>query len=237
MPRFTQATAEGSITSISPTNPSPITIAFIEAGTADGGAISWLLSSRKYLDRRRFEPLIIYYAAGGAMVEKIRALGVPLYFASTASPGHFPAWLRPWPLRKCVSLCRTAYRFLLRDVFLIRAVRKYLRERRVALVVLNSDLHFQYCGAIAARLEKLPILCRKSGGIQEGLRRKKLLTPFVDVFVPVSKVAEKDQLANSSTKRSVLVYEGVDMSRTAAESYAPRSDFRKTRKSSPVLRG
>ena len=37
MPRFTQATAEGSITSISPTNPSPITIAFIEAGTADGG--------------------------------------------------------------------------------------------------------------------------------------------------------------------------------------------------------
>jgi hypothetical protein len=159
---------------------------------------------------------IIYYAAGGAMVEKIRALGVPLYFASTASPGHFPAWLRtlpgPWPLRKCVSLCRTAYRFLLRDVFLIRAVRKYLRERRVALVVLNSDLHFQYWGAIAARLEKLPFLCRKSGGIQEGLRRKKLLTPFVDVFVPVSKVAEKDQLANSSTKRSVLVYEGVDMS-------------------------
>lgn len=189
----------------------------MEAGTADGGSISWLLSSLKCLDRHRFEPLIIFYhAAGGAMVEKIRALGVPLYFASTASPGYLPAWLqtlpRPWPLRKCVSLCRIAYRFLLRDVFLISTVRKYLRERRVALVVLNSDLHFQYCGALAARLEKLPLLCRKSGGIQEGLRRKKLLTPFVDVFVPVSKVAEKDQLANPSTKRSVLVYEGVDMS-------------------------
>lgn len=217
MPRFAQAPSEGPITSLSPPAPRPITIAFIEAGTADGGSISWLLSSLKYLDRRRFEPLIIfYYAAGGAMVEKIRALGVSLCFASTAAPGYLPAWLRtlprPWPLRKCVSLCRIAYHFLLRDIFLIRTVRKYLRERRVALVVLNSDLHFQYCGAIAAGLEKLPMLCRKSGGIQEGWRRKKLLTPFVDAFVSVSKAAEKDQLANPSTKRSVLVYEGVDMS-------------------------
>jgi glycosyltransferase involved in cell wall biosynthesis len=81
----------------------------------------------------------------------------------------------------------------------------------VAVVVLNSDLHFQYCGAVAARLEKLPILCRKSGGIEEGLRIKKLLTRFVDVFVPISKATEKDQLANPATKRSVLVYEGVDM--------------------------
>jgi len=91
-------------------------------------------------------------------------------------------------------------------------VRKHLREKAAAVVVLNSDLHFQYCGAVAARLEKLPILCRKSGGIAEGLRIKKLLTPLVDVFVPISKAAEKDQLTNPATKRSVVVYEGVDMS-------------------------
>jgi len=41
-------------------------------------------------------------------------------------------------------------------------VRKHLRERRAA-VVLNSDLHFQYCGAVAARLEKLPIAKLPSG--------------------------------------------------------------------------
>jgi len=51
-------------------------------------------------------------------------------------------------------------------------------RKAAAVVVLNSDLHFQYCGAVAARLEKLPILCRKSGGIAEGLRIKKLLTPL-----------------------------------------------------------
>lgn len=217
MQPLAQAHSEGSLGTISPTATRPSTIAFIEAGTADGGSISWLLSALKYLDRRRFEPLIIFYnAARGATVEKIRALGVPIYFASTESPGYFPTWLRllprPWPLRKCVSLCRIAYRFLLRDVRITRAVRRHLRERRVAVVVLNSDLHFQYCGAVAARLEKLPILCRKSGGIEEGLRIKKLLTPFVDVFVAVSKVTEKDQLANLATKRSMLVYEGVDMS-------------------------
>jgi glycosyltransferase involved in cell wall biosynthesis len=226
MQPLTQAHPEGSQGTISPAGTRPSTIAFVEAGTADGGSISWLLSALKYLDRGRFEPLIIfYYAARGATVEKIRALGVPMHFASTEPPGYFPTWLRilprPWPLRKCVSLCRIAYRFLLRDVPITKAVRRHLRERRVAVVVLNSDLHFQYCGALAARLEKLPILCRKSGGIQEGRRRKKLLTPFVDVFVPVSKVAEKDQLTNPSTKRSVLVYEGVDMSLYPAQRKNP----------------
>jgi glycosyltransferase involved in cell wall biosynthesis len=230
MPQLPQAHPEGSLGTISQAATRPSTIAFIEAGTADGGSISWLLSALKYLDRRRFEPLIIfYYAAKGATVEKIRALGVPMHFVSTESPGYFPAWLRSrprlWPLRKCMSLCRIAYRLLVRDTSITRAVRRHLRERRVAVVVLNSDLHFQYCGAVAARLEKLPILCRKAGGIEEGLRIKKLLTPFVDVFVPISKATEKDQLANPATKRSVLVYEGVDMSlyRGRRQNHALRS--------------
>jgi hypothetical protein len=80
MPRLTQALPEGSLETILPGATGPSTIAFIEAGTADGGSTSWLLSALKYLDRRRFEPLIIfYYAAGGATVEKIRALGVPMH--------------------------------------------------------------------------------------------------------------------------------------------------------------
>jgi glycosyltransferase involved in cell wall biosynthesis len=138
-----------------------------------------------------------------------------MHFASTGPPGNFPDWLRStprlWLWRKLLTLFRIAYRLLMRDIPITRAARKLLRERRVAVVVLNSDLHFQYCGAVAARLEKLPIMCRKSGGIEEGLRIKKLLTPLVDVFVPVSKAAEQDQLANPATKRSVLVYEGTDM--------------------------
>jgi len=217
MPQLTQSHTEFSLGTISPPATPPTTIAFVESGTADGGSTSWLLSALKYLDRRRFEPLIIfYYAAGGATVEKIRALGVPIYFASTQAPGNLPRWLRSrprlWPLRKCMSLCRIVHRYLVRDTSITRAVRKHLREKRAEVVVLNSDLHFQYCGAIAARLEKLPILCRKSGGIDEGLRIKKLLTPFVDVFVPISKAAEKDQLTNPATKRSELIYEGVDIS-------------------------
>ena len=211
------AHSEGSTAAISPALAQPITVAFIEAGTADGGSVSWLLSALKCLDRRRFEALIIfYYAAGGSTVEKLRALGVPMRFASTKPPDHLPAWLRrqprAWLSRKFKSLFRLAYRLLVRDTSITLAVRKYLREGRAVAVVLNSDLHLQYCGAVAARLEKLPILCRKSGGIGDGLRIKRLLTRVVDVFVPISIATERDQLANPATKRSVLVYEGVDMS-------------------------
>jgi glycosyltransferase involved in cell wall biosynthesis len=194
----------------------PSVVAFIEAGTADGGSVSWLLSALKCLDRRRFSPVVIfYYAAGGATVEKIRALGVPLHFASSRPPDYSPKWLqrsiRPVFLRKLSSLCRLAYRHLVRDAAIIWNVRRLLRDTRTAVVVLNSDLHFQYCGAIAARFLKLPILCRKSGGIGEGRRIKKYLTPYIDVFVPISKAAERDQLENPSTRRSILVYEGVDV--------------------------
>src|ERR1700676_1827356 len=217
MPRLTRAEPRGSVVTSSPMDTRPSAVAFIEAGTADGGSMSWLFTALKYLDRRRFKPVIIfYYGAGGATVEKIRALGMPMPLASPKPADSFPAWLRSraglWPLRKWMSLWRTAYRLLVRDISIIRATRKHLGESGAAAVVLNSDLHFQYCGAIAARLEKLPILCRKSGGIGEGWRIKKLLTPLVDVFVPISKAAEKDQLGNRATRRSVLVYEGVALS-------------------------
>ena len=202
------------------------TIAFIESGTVDGGSISLLLSTLTYLDRQRFDPLVIfYYAASGTMIEKIRALGVPIYFASTKSPGYLPRWLRSDPrprlLRKCISIGRIAYRLLARDKPITMAVRRYLRKNRVEVVVLDSDLHSQYCGAVAARLENLPILCRKAGGIGEGLHIKKLVTPLVDVFVASSMATEKDQLSNPATKRTVLVYEGVDIPRYHGRRYNP----------------
>jgi glycosyltransferase involved in cell wall biosynthesis len=203
------------------------TVAFIESGTADGGSVAGLLSTLTYLDRTRFDPLVIfYYAAAGAMMEKIRALGVPIYFASAKSPSYLPRWLRSDSrsrlLQKCISLGRIAYRLSTRDTPITIAVRRHLRKNRVDVVVLNSDLHFQYCGAVAARRENLPVLCRKTGGINEGLRIKKLLTPLVDVFVPGSKATEKDQLKNPATKRCVLLYEGIDISKYRGRRHNPR---------------
>jgi glycosyltransferase involved in cell wall biosynthesis len=187
----------------------------VEAGTADGGSTSWLLSALKCLDRQSFSPVVVfYYQAGGATVEKIRALGVPMYFASTRPPDYFPKWLQhrgPALVRKFTSLLRVGYRYLVRDGSITWNVRKFLRETRASVVVLNADLHLHTCGAIAAHYTRLPILCRKSGGIGEGKRIKKYLTPWIDVFVPISKAAEEDQLSNKDTKRSVLVYEGVDV--------------------------
>jgi glycosyltransferase involved in cell wall biosynthesis len=217
MQQMTQAQPDNASSSISIAGFRPNVVAFVEAGTADGGSTSWLLSTLKYLDRSRFDPLVIfYYPAGGATVEKIRALGVPMLFASSHPPGHFPGWLRHtprfWPLRKLTSIFRLFYRFVVRDTSIIRRVRSMLQTSRAAAVVLNADLHFHYCGAIAAQMVHLPVLCRKSGGIGEGKRIKKLLTRFIDIFVPISKAAERDQFTSPDTRRTVLIYEGVDMS-------------------------
>jgi glycosyltransferase involved in cell wall biosynthesis len=139
---------------------------------------------------------------------------VPIYFASAHPPDYFPESLRhrgPALVRKFTSLLRVGYRHVVRDGSITRNVRKLLRQTKASAVVLNADLHLHYCGAIAAHYQHLPIMCRKSGGIGEGRRIKKYLTPWIDVFVPISRAAEQDQLSNKDTKRSVLVYEGVDV--------------------------
>jgi len=80
--------------------------------------------------------------------------------------------------------------------------------------VLNNDVHGHLVGALAARISRIPCICRKAGGIGEGRRLKRFLTPMVDLFISISAATETDQRENNpSTKRLVTIYDGVDLRR------------------------
>lgn len=106
-------------------------------------------------------------------------------------------------------------RFLIRifliEIHLLYNLLKILNKERVSLVALNNDVHYHLVGTIASKIKKLPCICRKAGGIGEGKRIKKLLTPCIDLFIAISNATANDQIINNpKTKRIITIYGGID---------------------------
>jgi glycosyltransferase involved in cell wall biosynthesis len=117
---------------------------------------------------------------------------------------------------------RKALRAILVDVPQAVRLLVILRRHRIGLVVLNNDVHYHALAVLAARLSGVPCICRKAGGIGEGKRIKRLLTPFVDLFIAISEATARDQLENNpATKRMVTVYEGIDVDEFLPHSFHP----------------
>jgi glycosyltransferase involved in cell wall biosynthesis len=88
---------------------------------------------------------------------------------------------------------------------------RLLKKEDISLIVLNCDVHYHLAGAFSSKIAGIPCICRKAGGIGEGKKIKKVLTPFVDLFIAVSKATARDQIRNNPrTRRLVITYEGVD---------------------------
>ena len=99
---------------------------------------------------------------------------------------------------------------------------RFLKSNRIDLIVLNNDVHYHRAGALASRISTIPCICRKAGGIGEGKQFKKILTPWVDLFIAVSTATAEDQIQNNpATKRMVSVFEGVDLTRFDPSSFHP----------------
>jgi glycosyltransferase involved in cell wall biosynthesis len=88
---------------------------------------------------------------------------------------------------------------------------RFLKHNRIELVVLNQDVHFHLPGVLAAKLCGLPCVCRKAGGIGEAQRIKRIVTPWVDLFVSISEATHKDQLETPGTRQLIMLHEGLDL--------------------------
>jgi glycosyltransferase involved in cell wall biosynthesis len=123
-----------------PTLGRPLRIAYVIKEMVVGGSQTHLRQVLQLLDRRHFDPRLICLTGSGALLEDVRALGVPV-IAPAADAGFKGGAL----LRRVVATARV------------------LRREPVDIVH-NYLLRGNLVGSLAARLARVPIvLCSKRG--------------------------------------------------------------------------
>lgn len=197
-------------------------VLLLESGTGPGGSMTFLRDFVLSLDRRVIEPLVgLYFPNRSAELDEIRASGVPVVFFRN-SPASKPAipGIRFLERFKLTRMAATATRIALRclTVQLPQAlqVARLIRKSGTDVVLFNQDIHLHIPGVLAAKLTGTPCLCRKAGGIGDAKRIKRVVTPWVDVFVSISKATNEDQRRNPGTKKLLNIYEGVNLDRFRA---------------------
>lgn len=195
-------------------------VLFIDSGSGYGGSTIAMYYILKYLDREKYDPVVMYYFFNdGKDLNKIKSLRIPVYFLSKdKEPVHYVPFkfLLGKSKNKFIHEIKVIIRFLLRllliDVCQILRLIKFLRSKKINLIVLNNDIHYHLVGAVSAKINKIPCICRKAGGIGGGKKIKKILVPCADLFIAISKATEEDQINNYPyTKRVEKIYEGVDL--------------------------
>jgi glycosyltransferase involved in cell wall biosynthesis len=209
-----------------------VRILVLDSGGGYGGPGAFLCYLLRYLDRTRFQPFAAFYFHHVAPeTAALQRIGVPVFFLSQRH--ELANWLQvkflPGRSRwRWLHLSKEALRFALGLLFIeipqLRRLLRFLRQKRIDLIVLNNDVHFHPVGALAARISGIPCICRKAGGIGEGKRLKKVLTGWIDLFIAISGPTAKDQLENNSaTKRMVSIYEGIDLEKFTVSSCHPET--------------
>lgn len=198
----------------------PCRILIIDASQGYGGPSRFLLYMLSFLDRDKFLPSVAFYFYNdGYDTGKIKELGVPVFFLNRKGAADeyvpFNRLLRGSKSR-IVQRLKLLYEFLFKviitDIPAILEVRRLIKEEGTRLVILNNDVHYHLTGVLGAKLAGIPCICRKAGGIGEGIKmKKKLLTPLVDLFIAISAATEEDQRKNLSTRRLATVFEGINL--------------------------
>ena len=197
-------------------------VLLLESGTGPGGSISFLRDFVFCLDRTRVKPFVGLYSPNPSVaLNEIRSLGVPICFFGnpTVPPTDRESGLlntRLRAVRAGRTIAHIAKKMLAVQLPQALRVARFMRKNRIEVALFNQDIHLHLPGVLAARLTHVPCICRKAGGIGEGERIKRVVTPWVDLFVSVSKATEEDQRKNLKTRRLVNIYEGVDLDRFQA---------------------
>ena len=206
-------------------------ILIIDSGGGYGGPGAFLRYFLKYLDREKFEPFVaFYYFHVSPETNAVQHMGVPTLFLSRSRTleNYLQAKFLPAQSRwRWLHLSRVAMHLFLQSILVdlprLWKLLRVLKKNHIDLILLNNDVHYHFVGTLAARISGIPCICRKAGGIGEGKLFKKILTPWVDLFIAISAATSKDQVENNlATKRMVSIFEGVDLERFAPSSLHPK---------------
>lgn len=197
-------------------------ILIIDSGGGYGGNATFLRDFLAFMDKDQLQPFVAFYSFHASPdTRAIQQMALPIFFLSRSQSvdnylqekllAHRSRWA--W-----LHLSKVALHFFLQIVLLdlprLWRLLRIVKENHIDLVLLNNDVHYHRVGALAARLTHLPCICRKSGGIGEARKIRKILTPWIDLFISISAATSKDQMEGSAaTKRVACVPEGVDLER------------------------
>lgn len=212
-------------------------ILIIDSGGGYGGNATFLRDFLAFLDRGQFQPYVaFYYFHVSPDTQALQQMALPTFFLSRSQSldNHFQEKLLAHrSLWTWLHMAKVALHFFLQFVLIdlprLWRLLSILKAKRIDLILLNNDVHYHRVGALAAFLTRIPCICRKAGGIGEARRLKKILTPWIDLFIAISAATLKDQIENNSaTKKAVIVFEGVDLKRFVPGSHDPelRKDLR-----------
>ncbi len=205
-------------------------ILIIDSGGGYGGPGAFLLYFLRYLDKDKFQPFVAFcYFHVSPETNAVQQMGVPTFFLSSSRSLENYLQVKFLPAQskwRWLHLGRMAVHFFLHlilvDLPRLWNLLKLLKNNHIDLILLNNDVHYHLVGTLAARIRGIPCICRKAGGIGEGRLFKKILTPWVDLFIAISAATSKDQVENNpATKRVVSIFEGVDLERFVPSSLHP----------------
>jgi len=198
----------------------PCRILIIDASQGYGGPSRFLLYMLSFLDREKFFPQVaFYYYNNSHDTGKIKELGVPVVFLNRKEEGKeyvpFKRLLRGSKSRivqVLKLLAEFVFKLIVTDIPAILKLKRLIKEEGTRLVILNNDVNYHLAGVLGTKLAGIPCICRKAGGIGEGIKiKKKFLTPLIDLFVAISTATEEDQRKNLSTRRLATVFEGINL--------------------------
>ncbi len=210
----------------------PAKVLFLESGTGSGGTIRYLCDFAANVDRSRVSLTAGFYAPNSSRwLATLGELKVPVVtFGEPRLSWQAGRFTRVFDgplkvLRPLRTVARLGKRALTVQIPVVWRLRRFIQGAGIQVVVLNNDVSRHPEGVLAARLARVPCVCRTAGGIGEGLRLKRILNRWVDLFVSVSEATDADQRATPGTKRVVKVHEGVDLGRYV--SLPPRREIRR----------
>jgi glycosyltransferase involved in cell wall biosynthesis len=203
------------------TRPDPVL--YLETGLGVGGSVISLYELLRGLDRSRYQPIVVTYAAH-AYVDKFRALGAEVVvWDAHQAPDHRPKWAGSaraslpgrW-LRKSgwgMALYHgvgLVFLFTRRLWPRVQALRRVIVEKQVKLVHTNIRVGHDREGIIAAWLSRRPCVCHVRQFEHLGWFDRRLAA-LASRFIYISKAVQKSHLESGvSCRKGLVVYNGLD---------------------------
>lgn len=186
-----------------------------------GGSFYSLLFLVQGLDRKRYEPLVVFYR-DHALVPVYREAGIdtrilprpaPFQFASRLAAGR-GLFALPGKLLVPAQKLANLWRFLLRPVL---DKYRYLRRERIDLVHLNNSIIRNNDWMLAARLAGIPCMTHERGINRHYPRLARWLAPRLEAIVCISSaVADNLRHHGIPDHNFRIIFNGLDPDRVQA---------------------